>query len=251
MDIRKRLTTLGDYSRMCKAVMRDIYRKGVDFDDLAKHIVQMGNHSIPIVLLTALFTGMVLAVQTAYGLQRFGAKLYVGNIVSLSLVRELGPVLSAIMVCGRVGAGIAAELGSMAVTEQIDAIRALGADPIRKLISPRVLAGIITVPLLTVLADIIGIFGGAVIAIVELNLPSHTYYRSIVNFVMIRDVMDGLIKSVAFGFIIVSIACYFGMNCKGGTEGVGRVTTAAVVTGSITILISDFFITKLLILIPV
>ena len=239
---------LGRYGRMIADVCRDIRRKGVNLSDLSKQIVTIGNLSIPIVLLTAIFTGMVLAVQTAYGLQRFGAKLYVGNIVSLSLVRELGPVLSAIMLCGRVGAGIAAELGSMAVTEQIDAIRALGADPIRKLVTPRILAGLIVLPLLAVLADIVGILGGGAIAVFELGLSSHTYYRSVVNFVQIRDVMDGLIKAGVFGFILTSIACYKGLTCKGGTEGVGQFTTSSVVTGSIVILISDFFITKLLIL---
>lgn len=248
MNIRKRVYSLGEYAQMIKAVWRDITRNGISINDLSKQIIWIGNHSIPIVFLTALFTGMVLAVQTAYGLQRFGAKLYVGNIVSLSLVRELGPVLTAVMLCGRVGAGVAAELGSMAVTEQIDAIRALGADPIRKLVSPRVLAAIIVLPLLTVLADVIGILGGAAVAVLELDLTTHTYYRSVVNFVMIRDVMDGIMKSAVFGFILVSIACYQGLNCKGGTEGVGRATTLAVVIGSITILVSDFFLTKLLII---
>jgi len=239
---------LGDYTTMLMDVVKDLYRGGIDRDDLLKHIVFIGNRSMPIVFLTAVFTGMVLALQTAYGLNRFGAKLYVGNIVSLSLVRELGPVLTAIMVCGRVGAGVAAEIGSMVVTEQVDAIKALGANPIRKLISPRIAAGIIVFPMLTVFADLIGILGGGIIAVFELGLPRYTYYSSVVNFVVIRDVLDGLIKSGAFGLIVMSIACYQGLNCKGGTVGVGRSTTAAMVAGSIAILISDFFITKLLII---
>lgn len=249
MDLKTilQLEGLGLYSLMLRDVVQDIARKGLNLYDLMRQITLIGTNSVPIVLLTASFTGMVLAIQTAYGLQRFGAKLYVGNIVSLSLVRELGPVLAAIMLSGRVGASIAAELGSMAVTEQIDAIRALGANPIRKLVSPRIVAGLIVLPLLTVLADIVGIFGGGLIAVYELEISAHVYYRSVVNFVMIRDVLDGLIKSAFFGFILVSIACYKGINCRGGTEGVGEAVRSAVVTGSIYILISDFFLTKFLI----
>lgn len=249
MDLKAllQLEGLGLYALMLRDVIQDISRKGLNLYDLMRQMTLIGTNSVPIVLLTASFTGMVLAIQTAYGLQRFGAKLYVGNIVSLSLVRELGPVLAAIMLSGRVGASIAAELGSMSVTEQIDAIRALGANPIRKLVSPRIVAGLIALPLLTVLADIIGIFGGALIAVYELEISAHVYYRSVVNFVMIRDVLDGLIKSAFFGFILVSIACYKGIYCRGGTEGVGEAVRSAVVTGSIYILISDFFLTKFLI----
>jgi phospholipid/cholesterol/gamma-HCH transport system permease protein len=191
---------------------------------------------------------MVLALQTAYGLQRFGAKNYVGNLVGLSLARELGPVLTAVMVCGRVGAGIAAELASMVVTEQVDAIRALGGDPIRRLVTPRLLAGIISMPLLSGLALLVGVSGGLAVAVGELGISAHQYYRSYLYAVQIRDVTDGLIKSVAFGGIVVSIACYKGLSCRGGTEEVGRTTTKAVVTGSLAVFISNFFITKLLII---
>lgn len=243
------LEVIGAFARLLISVIRDISRRGVESKELIRQIVIMGNHSLPISLLTAAFTGMVLALQTAYGLQRFGAKLYVGNIVSLSLVRELGPVLTGIMLCGRVGAGIAAEISSMVVTEQVDAIRALGANPIRKLVSPRIVAAFVVMPMLALFADLVGIFGGGVIAIFELDLSYHTYYRSVVGFVMIRDVMDGLIKSLAFGVILVSIACFCGLNGRGGTEGVGKATTLAVVSGSITILIADLFLTKLLLLI--
>ncbi len=243
------ITPLGKYGYLIGDIAKDVFQKGINWKDLTKEIVKIGNNSFMIVLLTNLFTGMVLALQTAHGLERFGAKLYVGNIVSLAQVRELGPVLTAVMLCGRVGAGIAAEIASMVVTEQVDAIKALGANPIRKLVSPRVVASIIVLPLLTVLADFIGILGGAFVAVTELNLSSHVYYRSVVNFVQISDVIDGLIKSAAFGFLFVSIACYKGLNARGGTEGVGRATTEAVVTGSIFILISDFFLTKFLIII--
>jgi phospholipid/cholesterol/gamma-HCH transport system permease protein len=244
----RELWRLGIYIQLVMATVRDICTRGVNAKDFFKYVVEIGNKSLPISLLTAIFTGMVLALQTAYGLQRFGVKQYVGNIVSLSLVRELGPVLTGIMICGRVGAGITAEIASMVVTEQVDAIRALGANPIRKLVSPRLLAGMVVMPMLALFADIIGIIGGGMIAVWELRLPYHTYYRSVITFVTISDVLDGLIKATAFGFIIITIACFYALQCRGGTEGVGRATTAAVVTGSIAILVSDFFLTKLLIL---
>ena len=241
--------SLGAYSHLLRDIYRDLVERGVHTRELAKQIVVIGVRSIPIVILTSIFTGMVLAIQTAYGLHRFGAKNYVGNIVSLSLVRELGPVLTALMLCGRVGAGIAAELASMVVTEQVDAMRALGANPIRKLVTPKVVAALIVLPLLTVFADLIGVYGGLVVAVFDLNITLHTYYRSIIYTIKIKDVFDGLIKAGFFGFFLVTIACFKGLNTKGGTEGVGMTTTEAVVVSSIVVFISDFFITKLLILI--
>ncbi|MCB0310087.1 MAG: ABC transporter permease, partial [Bdellovibrionales bacterium] len=172
-------------------------------------------------------------------------------VVGLGMVRELGPVLTAIMLCGRIGAGIAAELGSMKVTEQIDAMRALGASPIRKLVTPRVLAGTIALPCLTIFASLVGVYGGALVTVYDLELTPHTYYRSLMYTVMIRDVLDGLVKSTAFGFLLVSIACYKGLNTSGGTEGVGSTTTATVVTSSIVIFVANFFITKLLLLLQI
>jgi phospholipid/cholesterol/gamma-HCH transport system permease protein len=246
--VRPHLKALGEYAHLVWDVLRDIRRHGIDLRETSKHIVAIGISSLPIILLTAVFTGMVLALQTAYGLQRFGAKNYVGNLVGLALARELGPVLTAVMVCGRVGAGIAAELASMVVTEQVDAIRALGGDPIRRLVTPRLIAGIVSMPLLAGLALLIGIWGGLVVAVGELGITAHQYYRSYLYAVQIRDVIDGLIKSVAFGMIVVSIACYKGLACRGGTEEVGRTTTAAVVTGSLAVFVANFFITKLLII---
>lgn len=242
------LGALGRYGSLVFETFSDLLHNGVDRKEIWKQIVRIGLASIPIIVLTAIFTGMVLALQTAYGLQRFGAKNYVGNIVSLALVRELGPVLTAIMLCGRVGAGIAAEIGSMVVTEQVDAIRVLGANPIQKLVTPRVLAATIVTPLLVVLADIIGIYGGILVAVLELNITMHTYYRAIIYTVLIRDFIDGLIKSAIFGFLLASIACYKGLTTRGGTEGVGQTTTQAVVASCITVLIVDFFVTKILIL---
>jgi phospholipid/cholesterol/gamma-HCH transport system permease protein len=246
--VRSHLRALGAYALLVWSVMIDIRRHGLDIREISKHIVAIGIRSLPIVLLTAVFTGMVLALQTAYGLQRFGAKNYVGNLVGLALARELGPVLTAVMVCGRVGAGIAAELASMVVTEQVDAIRALGGDPIRRLVTPRLVAGVISMPLLAGTALLIGIGGGMVVAVGELGISAHQYYRSYLYAVQIRDVVDGLIKSLSFGGIVVSIACYKGLACRGGTEEVGRTTTSAVVTGSLAVFVSNYFITKLLII---
>jgi len=246
--VRTYLRSLGAYALLLVDVVRDISKNGINIKETSRQIVWIGVSSIPIVLLTAIFTGMVLAMQTAYGLHRFGAKNYVGNLVGLALARELGPVLTAIMVCGRVGAGIAAEISSMTVTEQVDAIRALGASPIQKLITPRLVAGIICMPLLSGLAVITGVLGGLIVSVLELNLPAFQYYRSYLYAVQIADVTDGLIKSVFFGLIVVSIACFKGLRVRGGTEGVGLTTTAAVVTGSLAVFISNFFITKLLLL---
>lgn len=246
--IRLAIRALGRYGQLLWDVVRDIATNGVDRRELSRQLVKIGIMSIPIVLLTAVFSGMVLALQTSYALHRFGAKNYVGNIVGIALTRELGPVLTAIMVCGRVGAGIAAEIGSMVVTEQVDAIRALGANPITKLVTPKILAGCIALPVLVILADIIGIWGGMVVAVLELGLTSYQYERSLLYTIVIRDVVDGLVKSGIFGLLVVSIACYQGLQTRGGTEGVGRTTTSAVVTGCITVFISNYFITKLLFL---
>lgn len=242
------MTSFGSFCLMVKNSMSTIRPSEFEFRETIRQIVLIGINSLPIVLLTGLFTGMVLALQTAYGLQRFGAKNYVGNIAGLGFVRELGPVLTAIVVCGRVGAGIAAELASMVVTEQVDAMKALGANPYAKLVSPRIVAAVIATPLLVIIANIIGMYGGLVVSVYELGLSSHIYYRSILYTLIIKDVLDGVFKGAVFGFLVVSIACFRGLNTKGGTVGVGQATTSAVVTGSIVIFISDFFITKFLII---
>jgi phospholipid/cholesterol/gamma-HCH transport system permease protein len=248
IKIKPLVQSLGSYWHLLCDVGRDLVKNGVSLREVARQIVWIGANSLPIVLLTAIFTGMVLALQTAYGLHRFGAKNYVGNLVGLALARELGPVLTAVMVCGRVGAGIAAEIASMTVTEQVDAIRALGGSPIQKLVTPRLVAGMISMPLLSGVAVIVGVLGGLIVATLELGITAHQYYRSYLYAVQIRDVTDGLIKSVAFGLIVVSIASFKGLSCRGGTEGVGLTTTSAVVTGSLAVFIANFFITKLLIL---
>lgn len=193
----------------------------------------------------ALFTGMVLALQSTFALEEFGAKLYMGEVVAISLVRELGPVLTALMVGGRVGAGITAELGSMTVTEQVDAMRSLGADPIRKLVVPRMWALLLGLPLLTVLADVVGIFGGMLISLWEVGLGPAFYFRHALRLLDYGDFFSGFGKSFFFAFDIGLIACFNGFRAEGGANGVGRVTTETVVGIAISVLALDFFLTKL------
>ncbi|HYI09768.1 MAG TPA: ABC transporter permease [Thermoanaerobaculia bacterium] len=206
---------------------------------------QIGVRSMSIVVITSAFIGMVLALQTAYALSDFGGKMFVGTIVSLSLVRELAPVLMSLMVGGRVGAGMAAELGTMKVTEQIDALRALATNPVRKLVVPRVVACTLMFPLLTIVAITLGIGGGGLIAVTNLHLDANYYFRSVVEAVRYNDLASGIGKTFFFGFFVALIACYNGLRTTGGADGVGRSTTQTVVTGAITVLIMDFFLTKL------
>jgi len=205
----------------------------------------IGVGSLNIVILTGLFTGMVLALQTALSLETFGAKNYVGRVVSLSMVRELGPVLTALMVSGRVGSGIAAELGSMTVTDQINAMRAMGSDPLRKLVVPRLVAGLLMVPLLTVLSDSLGLIGGWLISVVILKIPGGLYFTSSIDALTLNDIVTGLIKPVVFGGIIAMVGCYMGLSTTGGTQGVGRSTTQSVVVCSVLVLASDFLMTRI------
>src|SRR5690242_5914713 len=215
----------------------------------------MGVQSLGIVLLTGFFTGMVLALQSSVQLKTFGASQYIGTLVSASMIRELGPVLAGLMVAGRVGSGVAAELGAMRVTEQIDALNTLGTDPIKKLVTPRVLAGVIMLPVLTVINDVVGILGGNLIARLYVGLPSSFYWRTVwdqlagggFTFGIIpNDFIQGLVKPFVFGAIIATTACYQGMATTGGTEGVGAATTRTVVASSIAILITDYFLTQIL-----
>ncbi len=216
--------------------------------DMIAQMDLMGVQSLSIVVLTGMFTGMVLALQSAASLDAFGARPYVGRLVCVSMVRELGPVLTALMVTGRVGSGMAAELGSMVVTQQIDALRVLGTDPVRKLVAPRLVAGLVMVPLLTVISDTLGIFGGSLISVFNLKLSWEFYWRSVGNALVLNDLVMGLSKPVVFGFILASVGCYMGLRTTGGTQGVGKSTTRSVVVGSVLILSSDFFMTKILLL---
>jgi phospholipid/cholesterol/gamma-HCH transport system permease protein len=225
---------------------REVVRPPFEFRLTIAQLELGGVDSWSITVLTAVFTGMVMAMQFAIGLEPFGASIYTGKLVSLGIVRELGPVLTSLLVGGRVGAGFTAELGSMAVTEQIDAIRALGADPVRKLVVPRVVAMTIAIPLLTIMADIIGCAGGALITVAEVGVTPSFAIDQMIETVRLRDLTHGLVKSFFFGSIIAILACWRGMNTYGGTEGVGRATTETVVYTSVSILCCDFLLTRIL-----
>lgn len=219
----------------------------IDTAETMRQLDRIGVGSLNLTNITALFTGMVLAVQSAYTLSKFGARLYIGEIVTLSLVRELGPVLTALMVGGRVGSGITAELGSMTVTEQVDALRSMAADPIRKLVVPRTWATLLMLPLLTVLADGMGIIGGLFIAVFQEGLTPGFYFARVFRTLEFNDLLLGTTKPAVFAFIIAIIGCYNGLTARGGADGVGRATTNTVYAASIAILIADFFFTKLVI----
>jgi phospholipid/cholesterol/gamma-HCH transport system permease protein len=213
--------------------------------EVMRQMDELGVKSVSITGITALFTGMVLALQTAYSLAAFGGKQFVGRVVALSLVRELGPVLTALMVGGRVGSGITAELGSMTVTEQVDALRAMAISPVRRLVVPRVIATVLMMPVLAGVADFLGILGGLGIAVLELGLTTQDYLTSIWSQLQISDIMSGLAKTFFFGFEIALIGCWNGLRTEGGAAAVGIATTRTVVFASICVLISDFFLTKL------
>jgi phospholipid/cholesterol/gamma-HCH transport system permease protein len=208
----------------------------------------IGVRSLIVANTAAMFTGMVFALQASVYLSRFGADLYVGPLVALSIVRELGPVLTAILVGGKVASGITAELGSMKVTEQIDALRAIGVNYIKRLIVPRVWAALLAFPLLTALADFVGLLGGMLIAVYERKIDMYLYWNTIFYWVVIRDLMTGIGKSFFFGVLVTLIGSYNGLAMTGGTEGVGRATTATVVEVSVSVIIADFFLTKIFLL---
>ncbi|MHB8873907.1 MAG: MlaE family ABC transporter permease [Myxococcaceae bacterium] len=214
--------------------------------EVAYQIEMLGVRSLSIATLTAVFAGLVISLQFAFFLSRFGVQHTVGKVVVLTLFRELGPVLTALTVGARIGSGITAELGSMKVTEQIDAIRALGADPLKKLVVPRVLACMVVMPALTALADVFGLAAGSAVVNSEYDIPFEQFYRSVVETVGFRDFTSGIGKSLVFGLIISIVGCYKGFTVYGGTEGVGRATTETVAISSVAICLSDFFLTKLL-----
>ena len=246
--ITRFLDALGGMALLTRDAFRWAVRRPPEWRLVSEQLEQIGWRSLSIVNLTALFTGMVLALQLGNYLARFGAKMFVSRIVGMSLVRELGPVLTALMVGGRVGAGITAELGSMAVTDQVDAIRALGASPVRNLVVPRLVATVVMLPVLTIIGDLIGVLGGLILSVTELNVSADFYMNSLVQVLLLNEVFSGVGKSVFFGYFIAIIACYNGLRVTGGADGVGRATTQTVVAASITILVSDFFLTKLFLL---
>lgn len=223
-----------------------IFRPPLEIREIMKQMQEVGVRSFPVVVITAAFTGMVLALQSFTGFRRFGAETMVGTVVALSMTRELGPVLTGLMVSGRVGSAMAAELGTMRVTEQIDALYTLATNPIKYLIVPRFFAAIIMLPILVIFADIIGILGGYLVSVQILGTNPTLYFQRTWNFLELDDLYIGLLKAFFFGIIIATISCYQGFSTQGGAEGVGRATTQAVVFSSLTILISNYFITALL-----
>lgn len=236
-----------EYVRLCVATARGATSRPFYYRDLIQQLDQIGWGSLTVVILTGLFTGAVLALQGGMTLDQFGARPFVGRLVSASMVKELGPVLTALMLTSRVGSAIAAELGSMAVAEQVNALRALGTDPVRKLVVPRVLAGTLMCPILTTVSACLGVVGGWLIAVFQLRVASGVYWTSVLDGLYRQDPWMGLIKALVLGFAIVSIACHVGLRTRGGTQGVGRAVTSAVVVASVTVLAADFFITRLLI----
>ena len=227
-----------------RAAVRTL-QKRFTFFDVAYQIEALGIRSLSIAVLTATFAGLVISVQFAFTMARFGVQHTVGRVVVLALFRELGPTLTALTVGARIGSGIAAELGSMKVTEQIDAVRVLGADPIAKLVVPRLLACLVVIPALTVLADVIGLLAGGGVIRLEYGIPLQQFFQSAIETAVIRDFSSGIGKAAVFGLIIAIVGCYKGLSTEGGTEGVGRATTQTVAISSVAVCLADFFLTKL------
>ncbi len=240
------LTEVGRFFQMLWRVLLWTPRPPYDLRELTRQMVRVGVDSLPVVLLTTLFTGMVMALQTFSTLKRFNAEAYVGSLVALSMVRELSPVIASLLIAGRCGSAMGAELGTMRVTEQIDALEVLATDPIHYLVVPRVWATVLTLPLLIVIGDAVGIAGGYLVSVVYFGANPVTYMANTFQFMDLDDVTSGLIKAAVFGLIISVVGCQKGYFTRGGAEGVGRATTRAVVLASIAILIADFFLTKIL-----
>ncbi len=245
LTVEHALERLGATVRLAGRAGIEAVRPPWEFREFVVQFERIGVGSLNLTNITALFTGMVLALQTAYTLSAFGAKLYIGEVVAMSLVRELGPVLTALMVGGRVGAGITAEIGTMTVTEQVDALRSMAADPVRKLVVPRLVATVVALPLLTILADGMGILGGLVIAVVEEGASASFYLSHAFNLMRFGDLASGLGKTIFFAYLIATIGCLNGLSARGGADGVGRATTNTVYASAIGVLVSDFFLTKL------
>jgi phospholipid/cholesterol/gamma-HCH transport system permease protein len=245
--VKSALLEVQEYVGLQSATVRGAFSRPFYFHDVVEQFDQIGIGSLPVVLLTGFFTGAVVALQTGITLDQFGARPFVGRLVSASIVKEVGPVFTGLMLAGRVGSGIAAELGSMTVTDQINALRALGTDPLRKLVVPRVLAGFFMAPVLTIMYDTVAIYGGWLVAVYQLRVASSLYWTSVTEALYVQDAWMGLIKPFVLGFVIVTLGCHVGLRTKGGTQGVGRATTNAVVAASVAVIAVDFFLSRLLI----
>ncbi len=244
--VRRNVLVVQNYSLLAARSVTNAFRRPRYIADTIHQADLIGVGSLPIVVLTGTFTGAVLALNYSPTLQQFGALSLTGQLVSISLVRELGPVLTGLMVSGRNASGMASELGSMQVTEQIDAMRALGTDPYKKLVTPRVLSTVVMMFFLTIISDLVGLAGGWLLSAGVLHIDSLQYWNQAYQSLAFADVFMGLFKPVLFGFIIATVGCYYGLTTRGGTQGVGRSTTQAVVVASVLIIATDFFVTKLL-----
>ncbi|MCC7402978.1 MAG: ABC transporter permease [Bdellovibrionales bacterium] len=235
---------LGGTSALAYQSLVEGLRRPIYLSLIIEQIYLIGLKSLPLIVIVSVSTGMVMALQFGVGLEKFGGKLYVPKIVSLSIVRELGPVFASLMMAARVGAGITSEIGSMKVTQQIDAIRALGTSPIKKIVIPRIVACLVSVPIICVIANAVGIAGGLVVGSTDLGLDPHFYLQKVLATISIADYVSGLGKTVFFALFISLPACFYGLRVRGGTQGVGQATTRSVVTASILIMVGDFFLTK-------
>ena len=241
---KRRVHDVQEYALLCGRTVGRIFTPPHYWSDLLDQMDIVGVGSLPIVLLTGFFIGAVLVLQTAAQFVRFGETSLTGDVVAISLVRELGPTISGLLVAGRNSSGMASELGSMVVTEQVDAMRAMGTDPTRKLVVPRVVATILVLPVLVAMADLIGLFGGFLTAYATLRIGGVEFWTRAVNALELSDLVQGLSKPLVFGFIVSTVGCYQGLTVRGGTQGVGRATTQAVVVASVLILVSNFFLTR-------
>jgi phospholipid/cholesterol/gamma-HCH transport system permease protein len=244
--VKKNLVVVQEFSHLAGKSIANLFRRPLYVADIIQQADLIGVGSLPVVILTGTFTGVVLALNTSDTLQRFGSLSLTGQLVSVSMVRELGPVLTSLMVAGRNASGMASELGSMKVTEQIDAMRALGTDPYKKLVTPRVLSTVFMMFFLTIISDLVGLVGGYLISFFMLGLDTFQYWNSAYQALTYNGVITGLVKPLFFGFIISTVGCYYGMSTRGGTQGVGRATTQAVVAASVLILATDTVLTKFL-----
>ena len=243
---KEKIQAVQDYAVLAGQSIANLFRHPRYFGDMAQQADLIGVGSLPIVILTGLSIGAELALNSANTLQRFGSLSLIGQLVSVGMVRELGPIITGLMVTGRNASGMASELGSMVVTEQIDAMRALGTDPMKKLVTPRVVSTVFMLFFLTIISDLLGLFGGSIVSTLMFGLDWHQYWSSAYQSLIFQDVFMGLVKPVLFGFIIATVGCYYGMTARGGTQGVGHATTQAVVAASVLILVVDLVVTKLL-----
>lgn len=249
MNLRQILHEAGDLALLTYRAFVAMVTPPYEVRSWIRQMELIGVRSLGVAAVTTIFTGMVLALQTAYSLPTLGVKYYIGTVVAKSIVRELGPVLTALIVGGRIGSGMTAEIGTMKVTEQIDALRSMAADPVKKLVAPKLVATLIMLPALTVLGNALGILGGLVISIYQLDLAAGFYMNDVLTSLTLQDIGSGIGKSFFFAYFIAIIGCYNGLTAQGGADGVGRATTNTVVLASILVLVSDFFLTKLFYLI--